>query len=595
MPKTSMPKTSMPKTSIYGTGDRRFGVDDPFANQERESLVSVIVTGETTAAAAAAVHAIQGEVQSELWLIHAVSAIIAQDSLTQLAMAPGVTSIVRDHAVQRASYVSPTPNPLVWEVQSPVSVEVGATELHGISRTTEQPITGKGVTVAVVDTGVAFNPMVTAVLSDGIRDQFMGEADFVGSRSCSQGAVRKERNQVSYCWRASTGYDPYGHGSHVAGIIWNQFIIAGHDDDWGVAPEANILSIRVLGADGTGTYTDVIEGIQFAVQQREEYNIRVMNLSLLAYATTPYFVDPVNRAVEAAWQKGIVVVAAAGNNGPAAESITVPGNDPYVITVGAYDTSTTMNNWADDNVSLWSSTGPTKDGFIKPDVLAPGANVVSYMYTDPSDRSASATLVRLHPDYNPNLSLYRLNGTSMATGVVSGVVALMVQAHPQLGPDQIKFRLMYTARSAVNSDGQLLYNLFQQGSGRVWAPDAVLSNDVPDERANAALQLENDLSHLWLPAEQNGALDQGDLDQDGVGNESPVCLGKEILFIGSRRPLVSRDQVLVDRLKALGFHVVIRNQYESRTNDAEGKALIIISDSIWSPWINTKYTDVAVP
>ncbi|MCB0190041.1 MAG: S8 family serine peptidase, partial [Caldilineaceae bacterium] len=389
--------TSMPKTSIYGTGDRRFGVDDPFANQERESLVSVIVTGETTAAAAAAVHAIQGEVQSELWLIHAVSAIIAQDSLTQLAMVPGVTAIVRDHAVQRASYVSPTPNPLVWEVQSPVSVEVGATELHGISRTTEQPITGKGVTVAVVDTGVAFNPMVTAVLSDGIRDQFMGEADFVGSRSCSQGAVRKERNQVSYCWRASTGYDPYGHGSHVAGIIWNQFIIAGHDDDWGVAPEANILSIRVLGADGTGTYTDVIEGIQFAVQQREEYNIRVMNLSLLAYATTPYFVDPVNRAVEAAWQKGIVVVAAAGNNGPAAESITVPGNDPYVITVGAYDTSTTMNNWADDNVSLWSSTGPTKDGFIKPDVLAPGANVVSYMYTDPSDRSASATLVRLHP------------------------------------------------------------------------------------------------------------------------------------------------------------------------------------------------------
>ncbi|MCB0084328.1 MAG: S8 family serine peptidase, partial [Caldilineaceae bacterium] len=403
------------------------------------------------------------------------------------------------------------------------------------------------------------------------------------------------RNQINYCWRASTGYDPYGHGSHVAGIIWNQFIIAGHDDDWGVAPEANILSIRVLGADGTGTYTDVIEGIQFAVQQREEYNIRVMNLSLLAYATTPYFVDPVNRAVEAAWQKGIVVVAAAGNNGPAAESITVPGNDPYVITVGAYDTSTTMNNWADDNVSLWSSTGPTKDGFIKPDVLAPGANVVSYMYTDPTDRSASATLVRLHPDYNPNLSLYRLNGTSMATGVVSGVVALMVQAHPQLGPDEVKFRLMYTARSAVNSDGQLLYNLFQQGSGRVWAPDAVLSNDVPDERANAALQLENDLSHLWLPAEQNGALDQGDLDQDGVGNESPVCLGKEILFIGSRRPLVSRDQVLVDRLKALGFHVVIRNQYESRTNDAEGKALIIISDSIWSPWINTKYTDVAVP
>ncbi|MEZ4674091.1 MAG: S8 family serine peptidase [Caldilineaceae bacterium] len=535
-----------------------------------------------------------GEVQSELWLINAVSARLPQNQLVALSHAPRIQSVVQDSLIKTAADVKRTPNPMVWEVESPVSVEVGATELHGVTRTSVEEINGAGITVAVIDTGVAFNEAVVAVMGEGIRDQFKGQADFVGAETvaCTHGAI----DRGNYCWSEAIGYDPYGHGSHVAGVIWNQFIVSGHDYDWGVAPAANILSIRVLGDDGAGTYTDVIEGIQFAVEKRSELGVRVINLSLLAYANTPYFIDPVNRAVEAAWHNGIVVVAAAGNNGPSAETITVPGNDPYIITVGAYSTAKTMNAWDDDTLPDWSSAGPTRDGFIKPDILAPGANVVSYMYNSSSDRDNIATLARLHPDYAADMSLYRLNGTSMATGVASGVVALMLQQNPTWQPDEVKFRLMYSARSAVTDKGKLIYNVFQQGSGRLWAPDAVLGTGIPNEKANVALNLENDLKDEWLQkAEVPTTRMQSDLDGDGVSNTAPACLNKDILFIGSRRPLVPRDQILAERLTQLGFQVVIRNQYESRTSDAQDKALVIISDSAWSPWINTKYRSVATP
>ena len=136
----------------------------------------------------------------------------------------------------------------------------------------------------------------------------------------------------------------------------------------GTAPQARILSVRVLDDDGTGTYADVIEGIQYIVANAAQFNVRVLNVSLSAEATVPYFVDPLNRAAEAAWHAGIVVVAAAGNTGPGASTITVPGNDPYVITVGAVDTQQTPDDWSDDVVPEWSASGPTLDGFVKPDV-----------------------------------------------------------------------------------------------------------------------------------------------------------------------------------------------------------------------------------
>jgi hypothetical protein len=291
----------------------------------------------------------------------------------------------------------------------------------------------------------------------------------------------------------------------VAGIIWNNVEDYYTGATIGIAPNAQVLSIRVLGDDGSGTYVDVIEGIQYAVANKETFDIRVMNLSLSGWARSPYFADPLNRAVEEAWAAGIVVLAAAGNEGPYAESITVPGNDPYVITIGAVDSNKTPGYWADDSLANFSSSGPTLDGFVKPDLLVPGGNVVSYMFndgdTDP-ETSSSPALVLDHPDYSVNSSMFRMNGTSMSTAVASGVVALILEAHPTMTPDQVKYRLMASTQTAVAND-QLMYSPLQQGIGRIWVPDAVFG-DIPLLNANSGMDINADLAHGWLKLDENG-------------------------------------------------------------------------------------------
>jgi serine protease AprX len=391
--------------------------------------------------------------------------------------------------------VEPTDTRREWMLSNPVAIDVGADQVH------DRSITGQGVTVAVVDSGVFFNDQVRRILGSNLGQQFLGQADFVGDGGCNGNGVQypQQAGETSprYCFTDyQRSIDRYGHGSHVAGIIWSQIRDYATTVDMGVAPDANILSVRVLDNMGQGTYADVIEGIQYVVANKARYNIRVMNLSLSAYATVPYFVDPLNRAAERAWASGIVVLAAAGNSGAAAETITVPGNDPYVITVGAVDEKRTPGYWSDDSLPAWSATGPTLDGFAKPDVLAPGANIISFMYTNRND-SRSAYLAQIHPDHalDQSISLFRMSGTSMATAVASGVVALMLQTHPELTPDQVKYRLLDSARPALTDTGDLIYNSLQQGMGRIWAPDAVLGAFPASATANAGMDINADLAH----------------------------------------------------------------------------------------------------
>jgi serine protease AprX len=238
----------------------------------------------------------------------------------------------------------------------------------------------------------------------------------------------------------------------------------------------------------------VVKGIQFVVQQASRFNVRVMNLSLSAPADVPYFVDPLNRAVEAAWLRGITVVAAAGNDGPDPGSVTVPGNDPYVITVGAVDSNRTPGYWADDTLPAWSASGPTGDGFVKPDLLAPGVNIITFMHKDAADPSRSQRIVQLHPDNAATSSLFRMNGTSMSAAVASGVAALILDANPGLEPDQVKYRLMASARpAAMGQPLALVYPIFRQGTGRIWAPDAVLGTFNRRLSGNPGMDLRADL------------------------------------------------------------------------------------------------------
>ncbi len=286
------------------------------------------------------------------------------------------------------------------------------------------PATGKGIGVAVIDTGIAGDLPDFRVSGSG------GE-----SRVIASAVVNPD---------ATTAGDSYGHGTHVAGIIagnsWNRPSgdpLQGHYV--GVAPDANLISVKASDDAGNATVLDVIYGLQFAVDHKDELNIRVVNLSLESTTAQSYTTDPLDTAVESAWFHGIVVIAAAGNRGAAADAVTrAPGNDPYVISVGGVDDQGTRAQ-SDDTLASWSARGVTQDGVAKPEINAPGAHIVSNL----APASAFTTLC---PTCVVSGQYIRAGGTSMAAPMVSGVAALVLERYPNLTPDQLKGLLARSAR-----------------------------------------------------------------------------------------------------------------------------------------------------
>ena len=270
----------------------------------------------------------------------------------------------------------------------------------------------------------------------------------------------------------------------MAGIIGNS---DKEDGQYvGIAPGVNFVSVRVLDDTGTGTYADVLRGLNWVVQNKARYNIRVLNMSMYATPVAPYWADPYNLAVMAAWKAGIVVVASAGNDGPKPLSIGVPGNTPYIITVGAFTDNYTPDNLGDDYIPPFSAAGPTLDAFVKPDVIAPGAHVSSLMRNN-------SYLAQQYPENKIRGHYFKMSGTSMSAAVVSGIAALMLHQHPELTPDQVKYRLSMTARPQFSQvSGQMAYSIWQQGAGRVWAPEAVSTNIQGS--ANAGMDINADLA-----------------------------------------------------------------------------------------------------
>jgi len=285
---------------------------------------------------------------------------------------------------------------------------------------------GTGVGVAVIDTGI-----------DGTLPDFTDAAGV--SRIVASVVTNPD---------AHTARDTYGHGTHVAGIIAGDGRQRGADDPVmgryvGVAPDANLIAIKASDDEGRGTILDAIYGLQFAVDHKNDYNIRVVNLSLASTIATSYRTDPLDAAVESAYFHGILVVAAAGNRGTAADATHYsPGNDPYALTVGAVDDQGTGDR-TDDTVAEWSSTGRTQDGFAKPEITAPGAHIVSTL-------AGGSAFAELCPTCVVDGSYMRLGGTSMAAPVVAGAAAVVFEAHPEWTPDQVKSTLIETGR---NVDG----------------------------------------------------------------------------------------------------------------------------------------------
>jgi subtilisin family serine protease len=343
-------------------------------------------------------------------------------------------------------------------------------------------VTGRGVTVAVLDTGVWINKGPLQVSSSGRNPRVIAQYDTILARKDPSAYPLLSLNKYS---RDINDFN--GHGTQVSSIIAaSSLTSAGRYQ--GVAPGVNLVSVRVLDSNGMGTYMDVISGIQWAMNQRLAYGIRVINLSLSAPVRSHYWDDPLNQAVMAAWGSGIVVVVAAGNAGPAPMTIGVPANNPYVISVGAVTDAYHPYEPSKYKLASFSSAGPTYEGFVKPEVVAMGGHIRAYA---PNDSTLAGRFPQWIDTRFPDMTL---SGTSQAAAVTSGVVALMLEANPLLSPDKVKCRLMDGARPAVRSDGHLAYSVFQQGAGLVNARDAIYS--TASNCANQGLNIAADLANL---------------------------------------------------------------------------------------------------
>lgn len=267
------------------------------------------------------------------------------------------------------------------------------------------------------------------------------------------------------------GIDRFGHGTHIAGIIAGDG--SASRGTWrGVAPDAELISIKVAGPDGATDVSVVLAALQWVVTNRERLGIRVLNLAFGTDATTSYLVDPLDYAVERAWRAGVLVVAAAGNRGPDAGTISKPGDDPFVLTVGAADVRGTADR-RDDVVAPFSSRGPTVDGIAKPDLVAPGVSIVSV-------RAPGSWADRDRPEARVGNAYFKGTGTSQAAAVVSGIAALLFEADPSLTPDEAKAALVGSSSGLGGQPGA--------GSGLVDAAravEAVVSNQYGTTQINA--------------------------------------------------------------------------------------------------------------
>jgi serine protease AprX len=398
-------------------------------------------------------------VRAKLNVIRAVHMRVSADMLAELEQNPNVLYITPNRPVK----MSAAPEQFASAVQADIAASQFAFD-------------GTGVGVAVIDSGVA------------------DHGDLHGALTVSPSRVVYSQSFVP--GDTTTG-DKYGHGTHVAGLIGGSGKNSGNGNGYGgkyagMAPNVNIINLRVLDQNGSGNDSQVIAAIQQAIALKTVYNIRVINMSLGRPVFESYLLDPVDQAVEAAWRAGIVVVVAAGNSGRSGPAhgfatIGVPANDPAVITVGATMTQGSSTR-VDDKIASYSSKGPTcLDHIVKPDLVAPGNRLVSL-------RVNGSTMDTKYPQYevgpsNGNSAKYFvLSGTSMATPVVSGAVALMLQQNPALTPDQVKARLMKTAWKGLgqfswSSDtfGNIYnneYDLFTYGAGYLDVQAALSNTDL---------------------------------------------------------------------------------------------------------------------
>jgi len=364
-----------------------------------------------TALAQQAVSILQmnGQAVGGLPIIQGAAGYANASGITAMSLLPGVASIEQDAVVRpRRPATSGSPLP-PGHLNSYYPQETRATQVW------TQGGSGHGVAVAVLDSGVANDP--------DLAGRVVASVGFAGAHDPAHP-------------------DKGGHGSHVAGTIAGNGSKS-NGEYVGMAPQANIVDVQVLDQDGNGRYSSILAGLGWVLSHKDQFNIKVVNLSFGAPPSTPsYQTDPLAAGVEIAWRDGLTIVAAAGNGGPAGGTVESPGLDPYVVTVGSTDDLETLP-LADDSVAWFSAWGTPGGSVARPDVVVDGRRIVS-------TRVPGSTIDAHLPDHvvtaNNGATYTRLSGTSMSTAVASGAIALLLEHNPNLTPDQVKRILTSTTQ-----------------------------------------------------------------------------------------------------------------------------------------------------
>jgi len=373
-------------------------------------------------------------IKDKLPLINGFVAEVDASSLKELlTIKPDTVNIFIDEKYKMIEDPIFTPQP-----EASVMTD-NAVKTLGVDKLWEKGITGKGVTIAIIDTGIYPHK--------DFEGRIIGFKDFVNGY--------KEP------------YDDQGHGTHVAGDCAGDGTMSG-GKYMGTAPEANLVGIKSLDKHGAGRFSDIIKGIQWAVKNKEKYNIKVINMSLGGPAFASYKEDPICQAIEKAIDAGIIPVVAAGNSGPKASTIGSPGSDPKVLTVGAFDDKNTEATY-DDEIAKFSSRGPTIDNLTKPDILSPGVNITA--------ATAYGSVLDTHPKIpHAGKDYITISGTSMATPIMAGIVALAVHVKPDITTEEVKDVFTSTAQRLPGLDAN------QQGYGVVRPVKAILKILKPEEQ-----------------------------------------------------------------------------------------------------------------
>ena len=405
------------------------GVVDPGLTTVGNALQEVIVTARDGAGAAAdAVRRLGGTVEADLPIVGGVEARVPASAVLDLGDTAGITAVTKDRSASFVDYS-----------YDETAVASGFVKSTQASTAWAAGNLGAGVGVAVLDTGIS--PM------KDFEGRLVHGPDLSGE---------------------GTLVDNYGHGTVMAGAIGASGAdsVTNKDGSFaGVAPKATLVAVKVAGRNGAVDVSTILQGMHWVSAYKDQFNIRVMNLSWGVPSTQDPKVDPLNYAVQRLWQQGIVVVVAAGNSGSKAGTIMKPGDDPLVLTVGAYNDKGTAKT-DDDQPVEWTSAGPTAQGLTKPDLVAPGRSLTL-------SRSYGSHIEVENPKALVTPSYIRGSGSSQAAAVTSGVVALLLGARPQLTPDQVKHLLRSNALPLSGKTAN------QQGTGRLRLAAALTADPGP--------------------------------------------------------------------------------------------------------------------